>query len=447
MLLLKYLLIVAGVALLIVAVGVLGYDIYLYVRDRQRRGLPESGGPERLTERDLKLRTTLAGKICVIAVGILLLEHCFDVIPAGHAGVRVSQISGTESRTLYPGIHFMDPFETLAVYDTRAHTLTTGNLDELAAEKSSHNQPLRVTAREGLSIGLAVTVRYKLDPGRLAYIHNNLPLSIDTEVVPPVVATVFREIVPNYTIRDVFAIHREDIRKEAAAEITRRLNKDGVIVEEVMLRDIILPADYAKGLEGLIEKEQENEGLAFQTDIEKKQVQIAQYQAEAQKVRDIKQAEGQAQVRVLQAKAESDAMQYTLPLKEKQIQQTKLEAAARKEATIQNAEAEAQAKVIDSKAEQERRRLLADAEANRIRVIAAADKQRLDGEALALKGNPLLINKIVAERLSDKIQVMMVPADGKFFFASDVLKSPAQMMREEEQSEDPPAGVKAAASR
>ena len=40
-----------------------------------------------------------------------------------------------------------------------------------------------------------------------------------------------------------------------------------------------------------------------------------------------------------------------------------------------------------------------------------------------LKQNPLLINKIVAEKLSDKIQVMMVPSDGKFFFANDVMKS------------------------
>ena len=43
-------------------------------------------------------------------------------------------------------------------------------------------------------------------------------------------------------------------------------------------------------------------------------------------------------------------------------------------------------------------------------------------EAAILKDNPLLINKIVAERLSDKLQIMMVPADGKFFFANDVLR-------------------------
>jgi hypothetical protein len=35
----------------------------------------------------------------------------------------------------------------------------------------------------------------------------------------------------------------------------------------------------------------------------------------------------------------------------------------------------------------------------------------------------LLIQKIIAERLSDKVQIMMVPIDGKGFFANDVLKA------------------------
>jgi hypothetical protein len=44
-------------------------------------------------------------------------------------------------------------------------------------------------------------------------------------------------------------------------------------------------------------------------------------------------------------------------------------------------------------------------------------------EADALKDNPMLIQKIIAEKLSDKVQIMMVPNDGKFFFANDVLKN------------------------
>jgi hypothetical protein len=45
----------------------------------------------------------------------------------------------------------------------------------------------------------------------------------------------------------------------------------------------------------------------------------------------------------------------------------------------------------------------------------------------------------VAEKLSDKIQVMMVPSDGKFFFANDVMKSFGAPGRAETEAEDPPA--------
>src|SRR5215475_13258906 len=116
-------------------------------------------------------------------------------------------------------------------------------------------------------------------------------------------------------------------------------------------------------------------------------------------------------------------MQHTLPLKEKQIQQSRLEAEARKEATVKNAEANAAAKVIDSRAELEKRNLLSQADAQRVRLMAVADAERMKSEAVVLKENPLLIQKIVAERLSDKVQIMMVPMDGKFFFTNDVLKS------------------------
>jgi uncharacterized membrane protein YqiK len=183
-----------------------------------------------------------------------------------------------------------------------------------------------------------------------------------------------------------------------------------------------LPVEYSKGLEGLLLKEQEDDQLGIQTEIQQKQVRIAELQAEAEAAQKVKASEGEAKSKVIEAKGEADAMQYTLPLKTKQIEQSKLEAEARKQTTIQNAEAEAEAKVIDSKAELQRRNMFADAEANRVRVMASADGERMKSEAALLNSSPLLINKIVAERLSDKIQVVMVPTDGKFFFANDVFK-------------------------
>ena len=114
-----------------------------------------------------------------------------------------------------------------------------------------------------------------------------------------------------------------------------------------MLSEIRLPEQYAKGLEGLLLKEQEDDQLGVVTDIQQKQVRIAELQAEAEAAQKVKHAEGDAKSKVVEAKGEADAMQYTLPLKQKQIEQSKLEAEARKEATIQNAQADAEAKVVE----------------------------------------------------------------------------------------------------
>jgi len=423
MLALRYLLMTGGLGMITVALGILLYDLYHEVLYRKAVAAPE-GEVVVPPCPEWRWRASLA--LGMLAWGPILLAFSIVVVPSGMAGIRVSETSGTVPGTLYPGVHFVVPMvEDVVLFDTRDQIFTTGMSEDgkNAASNVAKGQLLSVQAKEGLTLGLAITVRYRLDSKRLDYIEGNLPHPVEKEIVPPIVASVWRELVPNYTVRDVFSAKREEVRQKAAAMITQKLAADGIVVKEVMLRDIQLPEEYAKGLETLLLKEQENDRMGVETELKQKQVRISELEAEAAKVQQIKEAEGNAQVHVLEAKGEADAMQYTLPLKEKQIEQSRLEAEARKEATIQNAEASAQAKVIDSKAETERRKLLAEAEADRIRVTAAADAERLQSEAAILKQNPLLINKIVAERLSDKLQIMMVPADGKFFFANDVLRS------------------------
>lgn len=425
MLALKYLLMILGIGLFGSASALMVYDIFLAAQLRRllRGTTTDESGEEvgALAQRPFRpVRRRLALQLAGAGALAILITESIVVIPDGAAGVRVSQIWGAHPGTLYPGVHFITPLaDSVAIYDTREQVYST-----VASENSKQKgELLTVQAREGLNIGLAVSVRYRLDPKRLDSIHTNLPQPVGEQVVAPVVSTIYRQLAPNYITREIFATKREELRTKAADAITSRLASDGIVVREVLMRDLQLPAEYAKGLEGLLLKEQENERLGTEQEIKQKEVKIAELEAEAQKSRDVKQAEAQAQVRVLQAKAEADAMQYTLPLKQKQIEQTKLEAQARKESTLQNAEAAAQAKIIDSKAEVERQKNLADAEANRIRVTAAADAERMKFEASVLKQNPMLIQKIIAERLSDKLQIMMVPIDGKNFFANDVMRS------------------------
>jgi len=485
MLFLRFVLLLAALGFLVTAAGTVAYDIYLSFelnRLLQRRRPKEtteapgaaeqgegSGQPRR------PIRWGFAAKLIVLAAVLAFLRASIVVVPDGTAGVRISQISGVLPGTLYSGTHLIFPLtQRVQFYDVRDRVFFTGSTE---GTKEKHEE-LTVESKEGLEVGLGVTVRYRVDARKLNYIQANLPQPLDEQIVAPVATSVFRDLAPNYIVRDMFSTKREEFRDRAAQQITARLADDGIVVKEVMLRKVDLPQEYSQGLEGLLLKEQQDDQTSVDAEIEAKRVQIAASQAEAAKVREVKRAEADAASRVIMAKADSDSMQYTLPLKQKQIEQSRLEAEARKEATIQNAEADAQAKVIDSKAEQQRQALLAqaqadakvidgkaevqreellaearkeqtitaaeadaeakqisskaaletdarlaDAEANRTRVTAKAEAEQLEMQGAALRSNPLLVQYTVAQRLSDKVQIMLVPADGKYFFTNDVLQS------------------------
>jgi regulator of protease activity HflC (stomatin/prohibitin superfamily) len=424
MLALKLLLIVAGALLWAAAVAIPLFALWLRFEIMCKKTGEDGTVNEKFAQpKAIQWRrsVTLAIAGCVP----MLMAASIVVVPSGMGGVRISQLSGTLPGTLYPGVHIVTPLiDSVEIFDLRDHVFNAGITGQ-GVKTAPTTTGLNVQSLEGLNIGLGVTVHYRLDPNKLASVQAHLPQPADTELVPPVVASAWRELTPHYTVKEIFSTKREEVRAKAANIITNKLASDGIVVEEVMLSDVQLPEDYSRGLEGLLLKEQQDDQMSVDTDIQQKQVKIAELQAEADAAQKVKEAEGEAQSKVVEAKGEADAMQYTLPLKEKQIEQSKLEAEARKEATVETAEADAQAKVIDSKAELERRNMLADAEANRIKVVAVADAARMTSEAELLNKSPLLINKIVAERLSDKIQVVMVPSDGKFFFASDVFKSAA----------------------
>jgi len=471
MLALRFLLFLISIGALLGAVGLVVYDVFLALEldrllrkpapaaatqaepgaegasaEQSRVAAPPSlrGALPRRSRRvvlgDGRWKTAL--KLVGIAAVLSLAATSLVVVPDGEAGVRISQLYGVVPGTLYPGTHFVTPLvDRVQLYDIRDRVFETAS----GIVPRERFELLSVESREGLSIGIGIAVRYRIDPKRLDYIQANLPQPLEDEIVEPVVTSAFRELAPTYVVRDIFSTKREEFRELATKKITARLAQDGIDVKEVLLRKITLPQEYAQGLEGLLLKEQEDDQTSVEAEIEQKRVKIAEARADAAKVQEVKRAEADAQSRVIQAKAEADSMQYTLPLKQKQIEQSKLEAEARKAATIQNAEAEAQAKVIDSKAEQQRQGMLAEAaaqaklvdskaeqqrrdllaasEANEIRVTAQAHAEELQLEAAALKSNPLLVQYTVAQKLSDKVQIMLVPSDGKFFFTNDVLQS------------------------
>ena len=102
-------------------------------------------------------------------------------------------------------------------------------------------------------------------------------------------------------------------------------------------------------------------------------------------------------------------MKHVLPFKQKQIEQRQLEAEADKQSRIRTAEGSAQARRIEASGEADSRQKLADAEAYRLDRVGKINSEQMAREGVLISRHPLLIQKTMADKLSDKITVIIAP--------------------------------------
>ena len=330
-------------------------------------------------------------------------------VPNGEIGVRMNRLSGGAS-IVHAGTAFVvSGLQDLRVYDL--HEQVFHPTESASAEGAAPFQSV-----EGLSIGVDVTAHYALDPARIATIARDLPADVNGEVVAPAVRGVIYRVFTRYTVREIFSTKRAEIQQVIESELRPKLAADGIVLRDVQIGKIDLPADYKKGMESLLAEELASEKMRFTLELKDKEVKQAELEAEADKVKREKAAEAAGQEQIIAAKAQEEAMAHVLPFKQKQIQQRQLEAEADKASRIKTAEGTAEARRIEAAGEADSRNKLADAEVYRLEKVGKSTSEQMAREGALITRHPLLIQKTMADKLSDKIQVIIAPppADGGF---------------------------------
>jgi hypothetical protein len=166
--------------------------------------------------------------------------------------------------------------------------------------------------------------------------------------------------------------------------------------------------------------------MRYTLELKDKEVQEASLEADADKVKREKAAEAAGLEQIIAARSQEEAMKHVLPFKQKEIEQRRLEAEAAKITRVKQAEGEADARRIEASGEADSRRKLADAEAFRIEATGKAQSAQMERESSLIAKNPLLIQKTLADKLSDKIQVIIAPPQAGGFFAGGLLGQTGQ---------------------
>jgi regulator of protease activity HflC (stomatin/prohibitin superfamily) len=348
--------------------------------------------------------------LLVAGVGAYVLVQHPPVrsVPRGDIGVRTNLFSGSTAQfgegsiLVLPGVHELRDFSMR---------------DQVYRPTGTSATPFQSV--EGLSFGVDLTIRYALDPTRIAAMARTLPDDIGGEVVQPAVQGVIYKVFARYTVREIFSGKRAEIQQVLEAELRAKLAADGIVLRAVQIGQVQLPREYRAGLDKLLAEELETEKIRYTLELKERRVRETELEALADKVRRETAAAAAGNEQVIAARAQEEAMKHVLPFKQKQIEQRQFEAEAEKVARIRTAEGSAQARRIEAAGEADSRQKLADAEAYRLDRVGRVNSEQMAREGVLLSRHPLLIQKTVADKLSDKIAVIIAPpgTDGKFIAA------------------------------
>jgi regulator of protease activity HflC (stomatin/prohibitin superfamily) len=213
----------------------------------------------------------LIGLGIIAFVVVILLFSSVTRVGTGHVGV-LTLFGRVTNETLGEGIHLINPLKT-----NNEMSIQTQTLKESASVPSS----------EGLMMSLDTSLIYHLTPDRAAEVFQKIGADYENVVVEPTLRSAIREATASHSANALYTGEREMVGKQIFEQVNEQLTKRGLTVENVLLRDIQLPATLKASIEA--KQQAEQEALAMNFRLQKETQEAQRKRIEAAGVRDFQQ--------------------------------------------------------------------------------------------------------------------------------------------------------------
>jgi regulator of protease activity HflC (stomatin/prohibitin superfamily) len=190
-----------------------------------------------------------AAPIVVGAIVLLVIVGMsVRVVPVGNCLVIFNTVTKT-FRLARQGVAFVPPLvATTEMYDLRRLEYTMSS-SQGEGRRAATDDSLWSPTQEGLQVGIDLTVWHHLDPTRVIEIHQRIGSDYEEKIIRPAVRSVIRLVISEYGVMEVYSAKRAKIQDEINAKIRQLVEKDGFLIDEVVLRDVRFTDEFTKAIE------------------------------------------------------------------------------------------------------------------------------------------------------------------------------------------------------
>jgi len=217
--------------------------------------------------------------VVVIVAGLAL--STVKIIEPGKIGVQVL-FGKVQDNVLESGLHIIDPVVEVTEFDIQTQNY-------LMSAKESEGQvtgddAIRVLSSDGLEVTIDLSVLYKVDPSKAPFLLQNIGEKYEDKIVRPVSRTVIRDNAVNYQAVDLYSVKRQEFQDKIFRTISQNFAKNGLILQQILVRNITLPASVKASIESKINAEQDAQKMQFV--LQKERQEADRKRVEAQGIAD-----------------------------------------------------------------------------------------------------------------------------------------------------------------
>ncbi len=210
---------------------------------------------------------------------IAMLGSMAVIVNPGQAGVVVL-FGNVRTQVLPAGLHFINPFSQVVEMEVRTRNYTMSGIADEGQRKGDDSIP--VITSDGLTVKLDSTVFYHLEQEYCAKIYEKIGRDVEGQILRSQIRTSLRDAAASLTATELYTTKRMAFVENVTKTLTAAFKERGIVMEQVLLRNVLLPDQITKAINDKISADQDAQKMAFVLQKEKQEAERKRIEAEGQ---------------------------------------------------------------------------------------------------------------------------------------------------------------------
>jgi regulator of protease activity HflC (stomatin/prohibitin superfamily) len=213
--------------------------------------------------------------IVVILLGAL--SSSVRQVDAGFVGVK-TLFGKVQKETLESGLSLINPLMDITNIDTRTQNYTMSGVHDEGSK--SGDDAIKVLTADGLEVTIDLSVLYRVNPTEAPKLLSEIGVNFEDKIVRPITRTRIRDNSVYYDAVALYSTKRDEFQARIFKTIEVDFKQRGLILENLLVRNITLPASVKSTIEQKINAEQEAQKMQFVLQKEKQEAERKRVEAQ-----------------------------------------------------------------------------------------------------------------------------------------------------------------------